>query len=103
MVSILELLSGFIVLTPFTLKLVVGQLSFAAHLRRKERFPLRLICSFLLQLSISVGLMAVFRNIDLWQIQNTLYYCLLFALSAACLKLLFRESMAELIPCAVAG
>ena len=83
MFSLFEVLSGFMALSPFTLKLVVGQLSFAAHFRQKERFLLRLIVSFLLQLTASVGLMAAFRGIDLWQIQNTLYYCLLFALSAA--------------------
>lgn len=103
MFSFFEVLGAFMALSPFTLKLVVGQLSYAAHFRRRKRFLLRLIGSILLQLSVSMGLMAAFRSIDLWLIQNTLYYCLLFALSAACLKLLFRESTAELIPCAVAG
>lgn len=102
MVSMLELLGGFMVLSPFTLKLVVGQLPFAAQFRRKNQFLLRLAASFLLQLSVSVGLMAVFQE-GPWYVKNTLYYFLLFILSELCLKLLFQERMGELIPCAVAG
>lgn len=103
MLSFIGILGAAMALLPFTLKLVLGELVFAGHFERKSRFPLRLLLSLCLQLGISVALMLLLRGVSQWWITNTLYYFVLFVLSALCLPLLFAEPLGRLFPCAVGG
>ena len=92
-----------IAFAPFTLKLVLGDLVFSAHLQRRKGFPFLLLFSFLMQLGISVGLFVLLQGSSYWVLSNTVYYFLLFLLSALSLKLLFRQPLEDLFPCAVGG
>lgn len=103
MLTLQELLGAFVAFALFPLKLVLGELTFAAHFSRKPHFFLRLLVSFLIQAWISLVLYLLLDQFHFWVLTNTVYYLLLFGLSALFLKLPFAESMTVLIPCAVGG
>ena len=103
MSTLSQLFAAFIAFLPFSLKLVLGDLTFALHFQRKSRFVLRVFLSIFLQTGISVLLYFLLQSFHSWIITNTIYYFLLFFLSALFLRLLFTESMTVLLPCAVGG
>lgn len=96
-------LGAVIALSPFPMKLLLGELIFARYFERRDRFLLRILLSATAQVVISITLFFLVRLSDAWFIQNTLYYFLQFIVSALFLKLLFDENILDLVPCAVAG
>ncbi len=98
----LQILSGTVLLSLFPTKLLIGELIFARYCKRRPRFGLRLVLSVVLQIVLSIALYLPLMNRH-WLLQTTLYYFLQFACSTGLLLLLFDETIADLIPCAVAG
>ena len=102
MLSIYNILGAVLSLSPFPMKLLIGEMCFAVFFKRRERFVLRLIISAIIQVAISIFLFLLVRGKG-WLAENTLYYFLQFAVSVAFMKLLFDEKLSELLPCAVSG
>ena len=90
-------------LTPFTLKLVLGELTFASHFQRRPHFALRVILSLVVQGMISVVMYQLLYATGSWIMINLVYFLAVFVLSAVCLKFSFSEPLLQLIPCAVGG
>ena len=88
---------------PFLLKLLVGSLLFSTHFRRKERFRLRLLLAFGIELPLGVLLYLLCYFSGWWPVQNTLCFLLLFLLSLPALFAAFDEPPTTLILCAVSG
>ena len=101
MPTILELMGGILAMASFPTKLVLGDLTFAVHFQRKPHFALRAVISLLAQIALSFLLYLILNRSESWMLINTVYYALLFILSALFLKLLFAETMSVLLPCAV--
>lgn len=101
--GLLTMLGVFLGFGPFLLKLLVGSLLFSTHFRKKERFLLRLLLAFGVELLLGAPLYLLCYFSGWWPIQSTLCFLLLFLLSLPALFAAFDEPPTTLILCAVSG
>ncbi|MBR1814896.1 MAG: GHKL domain-containing protein [Lachnospiraceae bacterium] len=98
-----ELVTAFLAFAPFSLKLLLGDILFGRLYERKPHFVARACLFFALHVAASILLYAGLQGVRFWVISNTLYYFLVFALSAILLKVLYNENISRLLSCAVGG
>lgn len=89
--------------TPFVFQCSIGELIFAVHFRRRERFPSWLTLAIGLELLLGTAVFALCHLSLCWVIQNTLCYLLLFLICLLLPFLCYEESPAALILCAASG